>query len=117
MNAFSIEYAFSDLAIKVSGVDVGSFSGMALLIQDEGYDHFYVETITLDGDTFRNERTAIGGIRSRRVETKLRLSRPGLHERKETFAQHLFAAIEQSLYRDPDASEAFAQAVREEEFA
>ena len=117
MNATCIEYEFTDLPIKVCGVNVGSFNGMALLVQDEGYDHFYVEAIHLEGEEYKNTLTAIGGIRRDVKAKRVTLTKPGLHERKDTLCQHLWAAIEASLYRDPDATEAFADAVREMELA
>lgn len=96
----SVEYPFEDLGLDFGGVLAGSFTGMAELAEDPGYDHFYVKSIVLDA--VRNERKP-GSYFTTPKPWKLTLDR----FTATGFEADLFKQIARLIEADSHASEKF----------
>lgn len=111
MNDWSCEYEFDELEIELDGVRVGSFRGIAELA-DNGDGQFYVRAITLDGEKVVKVRRPLGNLKTIRTPGHVRLQRAP-YDGAGTLSQHLYKAIEASLYADTGAAEFFAAEVAE----
>ena len=113
--SWSCEYNFTELAIEVNGIECGQFAGVAILEHDEGYEGFYVRSITLDGEKVTKFRTTLGNLKTLRKPFTVSLKSPH-YGRADTHSQHLYAALEKALYASDEADQ-FFHAERTQEFA
>lgn len=94
--AFEMEYEFDGLAFKIAGTEYADFRGIAQLSHDVGYG-FIIEGIS--------------------ILSIDKLSGCDLNPKSDDpFLVELFNVLSKELYRDPDAQEAFGQALVEEQY-